>query len=191
MWLRCVTFHTAFLTLLLLLQFVSSLDPPGVQCPEVPVDPSLATSENTRLLPRRPTSSLVRRVTFPPSFLGTDWIIDHHDFQSLLPLTTAAASLQDFYEDIAAFAANTLSPPLHTYHFWMGEILLEIMGPRDSGETISWRVVTAFAAEMVSLTRRGYANTYQINFIHRPTGRMVTCSLWIGLASQLPWVPSR
>lgn len=125
-------------------------------------------------------SGLVKpRAAIDPYFISAEWIVDHHDFMCMLPIDTAAAILQDFYEDLAAFAAVTLSPATHGQQIYFGQLLLEIMGP--PGFVVSWRMVQIFALDMLRLTKRGYTNTYQINFIHGPTGKMVTFSLSIGL----------
>ena len=125
-------------------------------------------------------SGLVKpRAAIDPYFINPEWIVDHHDFTCMLPIDTAAATLQDFYEDLAAFAAVTVTPAARSYQLYLGQVLLEVMGP--PGFVVSWIMVQNFALDMLSLTKRGYTNTYQINFIHRPTGRMVTFSLYVGL----------
>lgn len=128
--------------------------------------------------PALPSPLLQARVAFPPTFLGDDWTLDHHDFTCLLPLASAAAELLGFYEDLAAFAATTDNAPAETYRMWVGEIMLEVMAP--SGYKITWLDVQHFANEMIGLTKRGYVNTYQVNFIHRTTGMLVTFSLYVG-----------
>ena len=87
--------------------------------------------------------------------------------------------MQDFYEELAAFAATALDPPLPAYQIWLGHIMLEIAA--HPSMIVDWIIVQHFALEMLSMTRRGYTNTYQINFIHRPTGNMITFSLYTGL----------
>ena len=125
-------------------------------------------------------SGLVKpRAAIDPYFISPEWIVDHHDFICMLPIDTAAAILQDFYEDLAAFAAVTVTPAARRHQLYLGQILLEIMGP--PGFVVSWIMVQKFALDMLRLTKRGYTNTYQINFIHRPTGRMFTFSLYVGL----------
>ena len=49
------------------------------------------------------------------------------------------------------------------------------------GAIVDWILVQQFALDMLRSTKRGYTNTYLINFIHRPTGHMMTFSLYIGL----------
>ncbi len=61
---------------------------------------------------------------------------------------------------------------------WVGNIMMEVMAP--SGHDIQWNDVQTFAKWMIELTRRGYINTYQINFVHRATGLLLTFSLWVG-----------
>lgn len=125
-----------------------------------------------------PPPHLKARVTIPPTFLGNNWIIDHHDFTCLLPVASAAAELLDFYEDIAAFAALTDIIPLQMYRMWVGDIMMEVMAPSE--HDIQWIAVQRFAEWMIELTRRGYINTYQINFVDRTTGLLLTFSLWVG-----------
>lgn len=131
------------------------------------------------VLPLVPSTLLKPRVTFLPYLLGPDWIVDHHDFTCMLPIGSAAAIMQDFYEDLAAYAANTLMTASRGYHIWLGQLQLEIMASPNS--IVDWRVIQSFALDMLKLSKRGYTNTYQINFIHRPTGMMVTFSLYVGL----------
>ena len=124
-------------------------------------------------------SGLVKpRAVIEPYLASLDWIVDHHDFTTMLPIDTAAAILQQFYEDLAAFAAVTATPAARGHHIHLGQVLLEIMGP--PGFVVSWMTIREFALDMLRLTKRGYTNTYQINFIHRATGRMITFSLYVG-----------
>ena len=97
----------------------------------------------------------------------------------MLPIDTAAAVMQDFYEDLAAYAATTLTPASPSYHLRLGQILLEVVAP--SSIIVQWAVVQHFAMDMLRLTKNGYTNTYQINFIHRSTGMLVTFSLYTGV----------
>ena len=125
-------------------------------------------------------SGLVKpRAAIEPYLASTEWIVDHHDFITMLPIDTAAAILQRFYEDLALFAAATVTPAARGHHIHLGEVLLEIMGP--PGFVVGWLTIREFALDMLRLTKRGYTNTYQINFIHRATGRMITFSLYVGL----------
>ena len=126
------------------------------------------------------SSALLKpRVTLLPYLMGPEWIVDHHDFTCMLPIGTAAAIMQDFYEDLAAYAATTMTPASHGYEIWLGQISLQIVAPPRA--IVDWIIVQTFALEMLRMTKRGYTNTYQINFIHRPTGTMVTFSLYTGL----------
>ena len=125
-------------------------------------------------------SGLVKpRAVIEPYSMSAEWIVDHRDFMCMLPIDTAAAILQNFYEDLAAFAAVTVTPAARGHHIHLGQIVLEIMGP--PGFVVGWMTIREFALDMLRLTRRGYTNTYQINFIHRATGRMITFSLYVGL----------
>ena len=126
-----------------------------------------------------PSPVLRPRATFLPHLFGPDWIIDHHDFTCLLPLSSAAATLQSFYEDVAGYAAIATVPPVERFQFYLGEIWLEVSAP--AGCKVDWIIVQRFALDMVAMTKRGYTNTYQTNFVHRPTGKLLTFSLWVGL----------
>ena len=126
-----------------------------------------------------PPTSLKPRVSIYPYLIGPDWAVDHHDFSCMLPIGTAAAVLQDFYENLALFAATTLRPASNDYQLWFGQMMLEIRSQPTM--IVEWRIVQCFALDMLSLTTRGYTNTYQINFIHTPTGKMITFSLYTGL----------
>lgn len=119
------------------------------------------------------------RAALAPYLMGPDWIVDHHDFTCMLPIGTAAAVMQDFYEELARFAATTLTPASQSYRVCFGQINLDITAPPST--IVNWIVVQQFALELLRLTKRGYINTYQINYIHRPTGRMLTFSLYTGL----------
>lgn len=130
---------------------------------------------------------LKARVAFHPTFLNDDWILDHHDFNCLLPIASAAAHLLDFYETIAAFAALTNAVPSQSYRLWVGDILMEVMAP--GGHDIHWIAVQRFAEWMIELTQQGYVNTYQINFVHRPSGLLLTFSLWVGCRRTMAEVP--
>lgn len=110
-------------------------------------------------------------------FLGEDWIIDFHIFSTLLPLETAASTLQSFYEDTAYRAATTLSSQSWRYLIRHGQIDLEI---RSQMGDIPWTFVIGFANAMLDLSKRGFTNTYQINYVNRITGKLLTISLWIG-----------
>ena len=168
----------AYLAISLLVKWTSSsrseifsLDVTIVECSELSTRSAIPIRRALPLLQPRTALSLYS--------IGAGWIVDHHDFHCLLPLGTAATTLLDFYENIAAVAATTSRPIQETYQFWVGEVSLEIAGTR--GCRIPWNIVASFASDMVSMTRRGYINTYQINFMHPSTGRIMTCSLWIGL----------
>lgn len=87
--------------------------------------------------------------------------------------------MQGFYEDLAAYAATTLAPVSSYYNFRLGGLLLEIMAPPRV--IVEWTLVQQFALTMLKLTKSGYTNTYQINFVNRPTGKMVTFSLYTGI----------
>lgn len=63
--------------------------------------------------------------------MGPEWIVDQHDFTCMLPIGTAAAVMQDFYEDLAAYAAITLTPASCGYQIWLGQLLLEVVAPPD------------------------------------------------------------
>lgn len=131
------------------------------------------------IIPLNPSIFLRPRVAFLPYLMGPEWIVDHHDFTCIVPIHTAAAVMQDFYEDLAAYAATTLSPTSNYYPLRFGQLVLEIMAPPRV--VVEWTLVQHFALQMLKLTKSGYTNTYQINFIHRPTGRMVTFSLYTGI----------
>ena len=126
-----------------------------------------------------PSILLKPRAALNPYLMGPDWIVDHHDFTCMLPIGTAAAIMQDFYEVLAEFAATTLIPASHSYRVLFGQIMLEITAPPST--IVHWILVQRFALDLLRMTERGYISTYQINFIHRPTGRMVTFSLYTGL----------
>lgn len=136
------------------------------------------------VLPFVPSTLLKPRVTLLPYLMGPEWIVDHHDFACMLPVGSAAAIMQDFYEDVAAYAATTLTSASRGCHICIGQLLLEIVAPPNV--IVGWRIVQNFALHMLNLTKRGYTNTYQINFIHRPTGMMVTFNLYVGLLRPPP-----
>ena len=123
------------------------------------------------------STSLKRRVAFPPILIG-DWIFDHHDFTCLLPISSAATELREFYENVVGFAAITEELPLNHFALSMGEIKLEVIGA--AGTVIPWIVVQNFANRLLKMTNRGYTNSYQINFIHKITGSLVTFNLYVG-----------
>ena len=131
------------------------------------------------IVPLGPSALIKPRAAIPPYFISPEWVIDHHDFTCLLPVRIAAAILQDFYEDLAGFAATTLAPIQYGYQIWFGHIMLEI-GVQPQA-LVDWFVVQQFALDMLEATKRGYVSTYQINLIHRPTGKVVTFSLYMGL----------
>ena len=135
--------------------------------------------ERFAILPLIPLTFLQPRVALLPYLMGPDWIVDHHDFTCMLPIHTAAAVMQDFYENLAAYAATTSTPVSNYYPLRLGQVLLEIMAPPRV--VVEWTLVQHFALAMLKLTKSGYTNTYQINFIHRPTGKMVTFSLHTGI----------
>ena len=127
-------------------------------------------------LPRSPTPFR----SFAPGFshiLGDGWIADFHVFATVLPLATAASTLQSFYEDIALHAATTLSSPAARYFIRLGRVDLEI---RSQIGDIPWTVVVGFANAMRDLVKMGFTNTYQVNFVNRATGKLLTMSLWVG-----------
>ena len=49
------------------------------------------------------------------------------------------------------------------------------------GIVVDWIIVQQFVLQMLNLTKTGHTNTHQINFIHRPTARMMTFNLYTGL----------
>ncbi len=116
-------------------------------------------------------------------YMGADWLVDYHDFTCLLPFSTAAATLQSFYEDLAGYAALTTEPLSERIQIWFGEIMLEVSAP--VGINVEWISIQGFAMEMLAMTKRGYTNTYLINFVHRPSGKIVTFSLFVGAIRRL------
>ena len=119
--------------------------------------------------------------SFPPGFshnVANGWIIDFHTFYTLLPMATAASKLQSFYEDIAYLAATTKSSTSTRFFYRMGTIDLEI---RSQMGEIPRAMVIAFANSMRELTKRGFTNTYQVNYINKATGQLLTVSLWVGV----------
>lgn len=124
-------------------------------------------------------SSLPPRDFIPGAafFVMGGYTVDFHAFNTLLPIETAASTLQSFYEDIAYHAATTSSTPTWRYLIRQGKLDLEI---RSQEGNIPWMVVVAFANVMRELSTRGFTNTYQVNYINRETGKFLTISLWIG-----------
>lgn len=137
-----------------------------------------------------PTYPPHRRTTALPPFyippfvgalycvLNPDWTIDFHAFHNVLPLATAAATLLSFYEDIAAIAATTTVSTADRYICRVGQITLEI---RSALGVFPLVEVVGFANWMRENTKRGFIGTYQVNFVHRNTGKLVTMSLWVGI----------
>lgn len=107
-----------------------------------------------------------------------NWIIDCHIFHTLLPLETAVSKLQSFYEEVALAAVMTQLTPSDRYLIRLGTIDLEI---RSQMGDIPWTFVISFANSMRELSKMGFSNTYQINYINRATGQLLTMSLWIGV----------
>ena len=87
--------------------------------------------------------------------------------------------MQDFYEQVAGLAATALAPPTPKYQIWFGHNMLEIK-PHPS-IIVDWIVIQQFALHMLNLTKKGYTNAFQIDFIYRPTARMMTFNLYTGL----------
>ena len=107
-----------------------------------------------------------------------DWIIDFHAFHTLLPQLTAASTLMSFYEEVAAIASTTTNPVTDRFLFRTADITLEV---RSALGAVLWADVIAFANWMRDNTSKGFTGTYQVNFVHRPTGKLLTMSLWIGI----------
>ena len=133
-------------------------------------------NQRSNLIARLPPSLQSLPAGFAHS-VTDGWIVDFHTFYTLLPLATAASSLQAFYEDIAYRAATTRSSTGTRYFYRMGKMDLEI---RSQMGDIPWTLVIAFANSMRELVKRGFTNTYQINYINRATGKLLTVSLWVG-----------
>lgn len=110
--------------------------------------------------------------------LSAEWVIDLHAFNTLLPIATAASSLTSFYEDIAEKAATTALHVAERYYLRLGEITLEI---RSALGAVPWSAVAAYANWMRENTKRGFTGTYVINFVHKPTGKLLTMKLLIGI----------
>ena len=107
-----------------------------------------------------------------------DWILDFHAFHTFLPQLTAASTLMSFYEEVAAIASTTTSPITDRLFFRTSGITLEI---RSALGAVPWAEVIRLANWMRDNTNRGFTGTYQVNFVHRPTGKLLTMSLWIGI----------
>ena len=134
--------------------------------------------------PEQPPS-LARALTIPwglPAGFSQayheNWIIDIHIFNTLLPLESAASKLQAFYEGVAVAAFATRLTPSDRYLIRLGTIDLEI---RSQMGDIPWTFVISFANAMREMSRMGFTNTYQINYINRVTGQFLTMNLWIGV----------
>jgi len=141
------------------------------------------TQIHSRHSRRAPKTDHPRLATLKPRdnwswHMGDDWLVDYHDFTCLLPVSTAAATLQSFYEDLAGYAALTTEPLSERIQIWLGDITLEVSAP--IGTNVEWISIQGFAMEMLEMTKRGYTNTYLINFVHRPSGKLVTFSLLVG-----------
>ena len=147
---------------------------PGFETNQYPVIQDQSSRIN---VVQRRSTALERRVAFYPFIMGA-WIFDHHDFSCLLPISSAAVELRDFYEQVVVYAALTGESPSNRFSLSMGEIKLEIIGA--VGTIVPWVTVQNFANRMIEMTKRGYINTYQINFIHRATGTLVTFNLYVG-----------
>lgn len=124
-------------------------------------------------------SSILPRAYLPGAafFVMGDYTVDFHAFNALLPVETAASTLQSFYEDTAYLAATTLSTPAWRYLIRQGKLDLEI---RSQEGNIPWMVVATFANIMREMSKKGFTNTYQVNYINRETGKLLTMSLWVG-----------
>lgn len=177
MWLQMVSWQTILTILVLGNGILCSRQQGQVSRPRIARQDHHVENQNTSL-PSSPGSLLNPRVAALPSLLGDEWSLDHHAFTCLLPLATAAAELVDFYENIAAYASMTDAATARRYRLWMGEILMEAVAP--DGYDIPWAMIQNFALWMLERTRRGFVSTYQINFIHRTTGALLTFSLWVG-----------
>lgn len=112
------------------------------------------------------------------AFTSPEWVLDFHAFHTLLPDLTAASTLLSFYEDVAAKAATTTTSIADRSLFRAGEITLEV---RSALGAVPWVEVIAFANWMRENTKRGFTGTYQINFVHRRSGKLLTMSLWVGI----------
>lgn len=110
--------------------------------------------------------------------MGEDWLVDWYDFGCLLPVSTAAATLQSFYEDLAEYAAVTAEPLSERIQLRLGDIMLEVSVL--VGLRIEWVSIQGFALEMLTITRLGYTSTFLINCVHRPSGKMITFGLFVG-----------
>lgn len=144
--------------------------------PKPPLNP-LSHPERSLSLARALPSPLGLHVGFFHDNDDETFIIDWHIFHTLLPLENAASKLQSFYEDVAFKAATTLMTPSDRYLIRLGAIDLEV---RSQVGDIPWTFVIGFANAMRHLATRGFTNTYQINYVHRVTGKLVTMSLWVG-----------
>ena len=90
--------------------------------------------------------------------------------------------MQDFYEQVAGLAATALAPPTTGYQIWFGRIILEIV-PHPS-LILDCIKVQQSALQMLKLTKKVFTNTYQMDFIYRPTARMMTFHLFNGLTER-------
>ena len=131
-----------------------------------------------RRIPAFPANFVQPGIGASAYYLSPDWVLDFHAFHTLLPFSTAATALLSFYEEIAAFAATSTSRTAERYLLRVGEITLEV---RSGLGALPWADLVAFANWMRENTKRGFTGTYQLNFVHRPTGNMLTMSLWVGV----------
>ena len=128
--------------------------------------------------PTLPVLFLESKVGSYTYFPSPDWIIDFHAFHTLLPSLSATSTLLTFYAEIIMKATITKDEIAERSLFRLGELTLEIQSALGA---VPWSEIIAFATWMQGNTVRGFTGVYQVNFVYRPTGKLVTMSLWAGL----------
>ena len=110
--------------------------------------------------------------TYP---MANGWQLQLGTYASMLPIASAAATLERFYTGVMR-RARYPTPEGHFYRLRSGQLALEFFCRQAP---IPWLLVENFARTMAAGTTQGFTGRYEMYYIHIENGLTVAISLYV------------
>lgn len=140
-------------------------------------------ARSTLELPRYTTKSLETR-DWKIEYFDEGWALYFSAYQGYLKIENAAATLENFFVNIADQAAGVWlqTEPLKAFSIQFGELILDF---KCESVEIPWKLVSIVAERIAGNVRSGFAGAFEAILNHVATGGMVYIKLRtsIGAAS--------
>lgn len=126
---------------------------------------------STRELPRSTTKSLEPR-DWKIEYFDEGWALYFSAYQGFLKIENAAASLENFFVNIADHAAGDWhrTEPLKAFSVKFGELILDF---KCEVAEIPWNLVSRVAERIADNVRNGFAGAFEGILSHLTTGGAV------------------